>query len=347
MTSVRSGSGPESARIMVVGECWGENEERTGEPFIGPSGQELNRMLNEAGILRSECYVTNVVNARPANNDLDSWIAKKAADRTTNHYLFHGKWVRPIVQEGYASLRKEIEIVKPRLIIAMGGLALWAVTEEEGIQRWRGSLMWLDGVEGGVRVVPTYHPSAILRQWDWRSDAIRDLDRAAQELKAYSSPPPRQFLIDRDYDAILWKLSYLLTRLERDDGLLWLDFDLETARGHITRCGVSWSRTEAMSIPFLWDGKPAWDRDQEALIIWNLYRIFTHPKVRTRWQNGLYDAQYTYRHWLFIPRHGQDTMISQHTLWSGKRKSLDYQASMYAEYYTQWKPEKGAWKEGG
>ena len=67
---ISKGDGPPSARIMIVGEAWGEIEERAGAPFQGPSGQLLNSMLHEAGIMRSECYATNLVNARPPYNDL-------------------------------------------------------------------------------------------------------------------------------------------------------------------------------------------------------------------------------------------------------------------------------------
>ena len=54
---------------MLVGEAWGEQEEYQRTPFVGASGAELNRMLHEAGIMRSECFVTNLVNARPPSND--------------------------------------------------------------------------------------------------------------------------------------------------------------------------------------------------------------------------------------------------------------------------------------
>src|SRR3990167_9983799 len=98
------GIGPIPARVMLVGEAWGENEERERQPFVGASGQELNKMLHEAQIMRSECYVTNVVNARPPNNYLGAWIAFKKKDITPAHRLLRDKWCLPIVHEGYAAL---------------------------------------------------------------------------------------------------------------------------------------------------------------------------------------------------------------------------------------------------
>ena len=105
--------------------------------------------------------------------------------------------------------------------------------------------------------------------------------------------------------------------------------------------GFSWSKTDAICIPLIARGKPEgyWTLEEEAEIVYQLSRLLTHPKVRCRWQNGLYDAQYVYRHWHFIPSHGQDTMISQHSLFAAMPKGLAFLASMYAEWYVYWKDE--------
>src|SRR5690606_8349775 len=104
-------------RIMVVGEAWGESEERAQEPFVGVSGAELNRMLQEAGILRTECYVTNLVNARPPGNDLSAWIPTRKKEITSKHILLRDKMVLPHVKEGYDRLLREIAMVQPTVII--------------------------------------------------------------------------------------------------------------------------------------------------------------------------------------------------------------------------------------
>jgi uracil-DNA glycosylase family 4 len=69
-------SGPTEARIMIVGEAPGAEEEARGTPFVGASGMELDRMLHEAKISRSECFVTNVARERPLGNDINQFIAK-------------------------------------------------------------------------------------------------------------------------------------------------------------------------------------------------------------------------------------------------------------------------------
>src|ERR1700674_2494987 len=103
--------GPIPARIMLVGEAPGYEEEQKGLPFQGASGQELNRMLGEAGITRSECFITNVCRQRPPNNDLNLFIAKAKKDVTPKHYLIRGRHVLEPVRAGIELLRKEIEMV--------------------------------------------------------------------------------------------------------------------------------------------------------------------------------------------------------------------------------------------
>ncbi len=338
-----SGSGNPTARIFLVGEAFGEQEERQGQPFVGTSGHELNRMLQEAGLLRSDCYVSNVVNARPPHNDIGAWIPTKKKDIKSNFVEWGGKVVHPCVVEGIAQLKQEINLVNPQLIITFGNTPLWALTGADGVMKWRGSLLDYEG----TRLIPTIHPAAVLRQWEFRSQVVHDLRRAARELTSPVKEPERNFKIRPSFNEVLDVLQGLT--LEVAEGPLWLDLDIETKPNQISCLGLSWSRTEALIIPFVsrTDRNGYWSEEEEALIVYALYRLLTHSNCRVRWQNGLYDAQYVHRLWHFIPRHGQDTMVSWHVMFAGQKKSLDYQASLLCDWYVQWKPDKGVWKNGG
>lgn len=342
-------SGPVPARIMLVGEAPGEEEIARMEPFVGVSGQELNRMLGEVGILRSECFVTNVARIRPANNDIGNFIALKKKDITSLHQPLRDKMVKQEILDGYALLRKEIELVRPKVIVAFGNLALWALTGAWGIVKWRGSILALDGVrsESGPVVIPTYHPAAVLRQWEWRAISLSDLRRAKRAMDDQLGRPPEwRFTVRPNFNQTVEVLNALSRRLEVSE--LWIDFDLETRAGHIACAGLSWSLTEAISIPFMCveNKEGYWAPEEEAAIIHLLYLILTHRNVKVRWQNGLYDAQYTWKWWHFIPRGHQDTMISQHTMWCAQPKSLAFQASMYCEHYVYWKDDGKTWNQG-
>lgn len=338
-----SGSGNPTARVMLVGEAYGEQEERARQPFVGVSGQELNRMLEEAGLMRNDCYVTNVVNSRPAGNDIEVWIPKKKKDVKANFVPLHDKMVHPIVAEGLAQLREEIKLVNPDLIIAFGNTPLWALTGADGIMKWRGSLLSYEG----IRLVPTIHPAAILRQWEFRAAAVTDLRRAARELTNPVPQPEWNFRVRPSLDLVLATLATLYLQVERSE--LWIDLDIETRANHIACIGLSWSRLDALVIPLMTysDRNGYWQQDEEALIVWHLYKLLSHKNCRVRWQNGLFDAQYIHRYWHFVPTHGQDTMISWHAMFAGQKKSLDYQASLLCEWYVNWKPDKGVWKNGG
>ncbi len=346
--ATRMGEGPIPAKIMLVGEYWGEEEARKQVPFQGPSGQELNRMLHEAGLMRSECYCTNVFNSAPQQGEAASWIALKKKDITKAYVPMRDKMVLPILVEAYDRLLREIGMVQPNIIVALGGTALWVLTGATGILKWRGSQ--LTTTAHNIKCIPAVNPAAILREFTLRPTAVLDLRRAAREreTKEYTNVPKWNFIIRPSISMALGTLEDLTQRVEQ--GLLeWIDFDLETKAGHIDCAGISWSRVEAICIPLMSRSNQAgyWSTEEEAAVVFALFRLLTHPKVKVRGQNLLYDCQYTFRHWHFVPRVAQDTMLSHHSCFSGMKKSLDFQASMYADFYVQWKPDKSSWKEGG
>lgn len=344
---------------MLLGEAPGKEEDSAGVPFVGPSGQELNRMLHEAGIMRSECYVTNVVKHRPLNNYLGNFVpmTKKAREEL----IAAGKPLFPLrdlkvtqeVIDGFSMLKQEIRDVQPQVILAFGNLALWALTGRWGITKWRGSYLQPDGNAGGGEswIIPTYHPAAILRQWNWRPVGVNDLRRAKRILDGKRPiRPDWRFTVRPNFTQVIGEISRLHAVAEERARLgsplkLWLDFDIETRAGHIACVGISWTKTNALCIPLMCveSREGYWNIEEEAHIVWWLWRLLTHKQVAVRWQNGLYDAQYVWRHWHFVPNGGQDTMISQHSIFGDMPKALHFQASMYCDWYVYWKDEGKTW----
>lgn len=151
---------------MVVGEAPGADEERYGKPFVGPAGQTLRNFLAQVGIDPDEVFYTNICKIRPPANKLEKF------------FLDGGVPTEPVL-EGLLELMQEIQSVKPNVIYAAGNYALWALTAKAswfdktikgervrgftGIQKWRGSILPCSLVEG-FKVVPTYHPSYIMRE---------------------------------------------------------------------------------------------------------------------------------------------------------------------------------------
>lgn len=339
------GDGPIPARIMLVGEAPGEEEIRQGRPFVGASGQELDRMLGEAGIARSECFVTNVCRVRPPGNDINAFIAKSKKEITDAHIEHRGKWVLTPVLDGCRLLDQEIQMVKPNIIIALGNTPLWALTGATGITKWRGSMLYTSGTSSPpAKLIPTFHPASVLRQWSERGIAVTDLRRAASYRTLHDYPKPAwNFIVRPTFEQVREVCGRLLERLATET--LRLSFDLETRWGHIACAGLSWSLTDAICIPFMCIERREgyWSDREEVEIVWLLRAILTHPNAQVVGQNILYDSQYTWRHWHFVPHVTQDCMISQHSIFSDLPKSLAFQASMYCNYYVYWKDEGKDW----
>ena len=343
MNSFVRPTGPSPAKIMLVGEFPGEQEVLKGMPFVGYAGSELDKMLSEASIMRGACFVTNVIRTRPPGNDIDNFIAAKKTAITPSHIEFQGKHVLPVVLDGIALLKREIESCRPNIIIAFGNVAAWALSSVWGVTTWRGSTLETTlslELEYRPKVLVTYSPTMILRQWSWRQIMITDLKRAKKE-SAFPAIIRRDYsiLTSPDYGTVISILTQLLTRVRQ--GPLPLSVDVETAAGHIDILGLAWSKTEALVIPFFNRGNPTprWTESEESEIAWLLYQLLPHPNCKVIGQNFSYDAQYILRHYLFLPNLTDDTMLAQHSCFSNLPKALDFLASMYCEHYVYWKEE--------
>jgi uracil-DNA glycosylase len=150
-TQVVFGVGDPNAEVIFIGEGPGFHEDKQGEPFVGPAGQLLTRMLGEIGLARSDVYICNVVMCRPPGN----------RDPLPDEIEACTPW-----------LVEQLSLVQPRVIATLGNFATKFVLDTStGISRLRGRVhMW-----HGRRVVPTFHPAAILRGGGEGSRQFRDL----------------------------------------------------------------------------------------------------------------------------------------------------------------------------
>ena len=145
------GEGPRAARIMLVGEQPGDEEDVKGRPFVGPAGRLLRSALEHAGIDESEVYVTNAVKHFSFELRGKRRIHKTPAQRE--------------VAACHAWLEQELAAVKPAVVVALGATALGAVMAKRITITEARAMSALRNAEG-VRVVATYHPSAVLRAPD-------------------------------------------------------------------------------------------------------------------------------------------------------------------------------------
>jgi uracil-DNA glycosylase len=334
-------SGPTPCEVLVVGEAPGKEEDALGVPFVGTSGQELRRMLEQAGFnpgrkapfyADSKVRFTNVFLERPPNNNIDAFCGKRAdVGREYSHIpLSMGKYVLPAYLRYLDTLADEIKLCQPRLVVALGNTATWALLGRTGITKLRGSVFPNELVPGGPPVLPTYHPANILREWSNRVVAVGDLIKARRFLDTGFSVPRRELWIDPTLDEI----REFLDRWIFGERPRVLSFDIETFGETITCIGFAPSRDRAITIPFYDPGKPDrnyWATPGEELEAWKLcHRVLTSdiPKLG---QNGLYDVQYLHAARIPVKRYLEDTMIRHHSLYPEMEKGLGFMATLYTD----------------
>ncbi len=160
------------SRIALVGEAPGKDEVRLGHPFVGRSGQLLNEVLAKAGIERPRCLVANVFRLQPPGNKVGHFFSSRRAAKEAGKALaeewgaFGSAWCLEEYSKEINKLKDVLHSLSPRVIVALGRTPLWALTGQNGLldkvgQRLEGRLV------PGIPVIPTYHPSFILRG-NWR-----------------------------------------------------------------------------------------------------------------------------------------------------------------------------------
>jgi uracil-DNA glycosylase family 4 len=155
------GVGNRTAHWMIIGEAPGAEEDARGEPFVGRAGQLLNGMLQAIGLQRQQVYIANILKCRPPNN----------RDPLPEE-----------VQQCWPYLKRQIELIEPKVILAVGRIAAQnLLMTEEAIGRLRGKIH--THVESGIPVVATYHPAYLLRKPADKRKAWEDLQLACRALQ--------------------------------------------------------------------------------------------------------------------------------------------------------------------
>ena len=159
--------GDPSSDLMLIGEAPGVDEDRQGLPFVGASGQLLNRMLAALGRQRDTVYISNILFWRPPGN-------RSPTDAETAACL-------PFVQ-------RHIELAKPKVLVFLGGnSAKTMLSRKEGIMRLRGK--WFDytsdGLDAPIPAIPTFHPAFLLRQSAQKREAWRDFLSIQEKLDSF------------------------------------------------------------------------------------------------------------------------------------------------------------------
>ncbi|MBG7601568.1 MAG: uracil-DNA glycosylase [Gammaproteobacteria bacterium] len=155
------GTGDQDARVMVIGEAPGEEEDRQGLPFVGRAGLLLNQMLLAAGLSRESVYIANILKCRPPGNRNPDAQEMKAC-------------------HGY--LQQQISLIQPEVILATGGVAAKSLLQsDEAVGRLRGRMHHYG--ESKISLLVTYHPSYLLRKPSEKAKSWQDLQLLMKQLQ--------------------------------------------------------------------------------------------------------------------------------------------------------------------
>ncbi len=338
--------------IVFIGEAWGENEARFQTPFIGIAGQELSRMLAQAGYgnkalpynftssTRMINYwdntgltLLNVFNERPAGNNVELFYAKlqdkvpvnrKLPRRkfgTSNHYL------RDEYAHYITLLHERLTVLKPNVIVALGNTALWALGLSPTISKLRGNVI----ASKWGKVISTYHPAAVVRNWSNRTIAVLDLHKALRESKFPEISAPERIIWTEPTleDLYKWWEDYgSKTEL--------LAIDIETLKKiQVAEIGIASSATMALHIPFVYKEdniyKSWWPDAKTEAAAWDFVEMVCCSSIPKIGQNVLqYDAYFMVKA-LGIPILNivEDTMTLSHCWQPELEKNLGFLGSLF------------------
>ncbi len=350
--------------LFLLGEAWGENEARIGQPFVGASGIELLRMLAESGNidltsadhdymrkfwekgdpsaldmvwrLHPEVYRSNVFQQRPPGNKLEWFCGPKAQGIAGYPALIGAKHVRAEFLPELERLSNELITIDPNLVLCLGNAALWAMSGKVGISKLRGTTMLSTHCATGYKLLGTYHPSAVLRQWELRPVAVMDLTKATREKEFPEVRRPRREIW---IEPTLEDLDEFYQR--HIQGSPRLSVDIETSGNQITCIGFAPSPCVAIVIPFYGAGKTTrsyWPSGQCERVAWrHIQMVLEDVSIAKIFQNGLYDIAFLYRAYgIRVMGAEHDTMLLHHALQPESLKSLGFLGSCYAN--------EGSWK---
>jgi len=321
-------------RIAIVAEAPGQTEETQGQPLVGASGILLNSVLNQAGINHIECFKTNVFDTRPPGNDVGTFcVDKKTIGRGYSlPPLGPGQYVKHEHLQNLSRLCNELTQFNPNVIFALGNTAIWALLHRTGIKKLRGAVANCVLVPG-LKVVPSYHPAAVLRAYDLRVVLVADALKVAQEsLFPETRRKARTLYVPETVKEAEQLFGDLLP-----SGTL-CSVDIETRGGTTLTCiGFAPTNTTGFVIPFWHSTRPGnhyWQKAEDELQVYKLVRkCLQDPSILKLGQNFVgYDIWFMAEKLkIFTQGWLHDTMFQAHALQPEMDKDLGFLASIHCD----------------
>lgn len=302
-------------KLAIVGEAPGMDEEREGKPFVGTSGRFLSSLLAVTNILRNACFVGNVCQYRPPDNDLSNF-----------------DWEGPEITEGLELLKADIAQFNPNLVLLLGRSALYAAGITKNISDFRGSIFTCVDINSPFysrKCMASYHPAYCLRDYQATPVLRIDLIRARKEAES-----PAHELIERN---LHFQLSFIgvidfLRDLQLHKPTIAFDVEGGVHRGGINCCSLATDPCRSYVIPFSFGEESIWPPEQETEIWIELAKVLEDPLIPKILQNSLYDRfVMAYTHGIYTHGVVDDTMLKHWELYAEFEKNLGFMCSIYTK----------------
>lgn len=316
---------PTSARLAVVGEAPGPDEEVAGSPFVGASGRFLRAILANSGISCDQTFFGNITQHRPPNNDIES-------------FDFHG----PEITTGLQRLADDLRVFRPNCVLLLGKTAFRAFHPDlcpdtkKGVHvplsDWRGSVRRADD-RWGYKSVATFHPAYILRSYGDAPLFRFDVARAVRYSGTADIIPTTREGILRPTLADV--LSFCAkARLERSP----VTWDIEGFADDvgITMLSLCTSKSHGIVVPFWIEGRNYWTEEEEVQVWLALAGLLADPAVPKCAHNAFYELFVSaWRHSLVVNNLRDDTMMKHWEVFPELERALAICCSIYTDqpYY--------------
>lgn len=324
--------GEPNANYVLVGEAPGMKEAKERRCFVGAPGDLLFELLQKAGIISHECYLTKVI--KTYDKRIDQYIIIKGGKAKTSEDWF-----------------KHVELLKHELsktsgtILAIGNVALFALTGRMGITKWRGSVVESTLLPGRM-VLPIISPATILPPANQHLNKILiqfDLNRLRELGEGKFQPSGYRKIIRPSFDQCM---EYLNECIKLGLEGYTIDYDIEVKNEQVSCVSFAHNPIEAISIPFVAEDGDYFTIDQEYAVWLKVAQILQSPKINKRGQNITFDAHFLLRNNSIIAHNMDDTMIAQRTLMSEFKAGLDFITSIWTTH-PYYKDEGKRYFEGG
>jgi uracil-DNA glycosylase family 4 len=303
-------------KLAIIGEAPSSDDENCGKPFTGTSGRFLSALLSTTNILRSGCFIGNVCQYRPPDDNLSNF-----------------SWEGDKIQEGLSCLKNDLEQFQPSLCLLLGKFALQAAGVTKALGDWRGTLFICNTLQSpffGRKCLASFDPGYCLRDYSSTPILKLDLFRAREEAHFPDlRVPERQLLTELSFSEIVSKLESIILSKKT------IAFDIEGGvhRGGITCYSLADSLSHSFVVPFSFGTESIWS-EQEEMILWQLTaKILSDEKIPKILQNSLYDRfVMAYSHGITVRGVVDDTMLKHWEMYCEMEKGLGFLTSIYTKH---------------